>query len=217
MLCHFRICWPRVRGIRERELGFGALVGHLLSSCSPSSVFGRVAFKHLRQEFIWQVFGFEDPAVCEHQKSWQPHHVNCRHPFLSFLPALCVCVCLVVFVSVSFTVFWSALFFLVPPSETFEIRFPGAWCVRGCWGVRVFTRICSLSLSLSLLVCRCFFALIIMEFVSSLYLTHCLATELWDVWILVCKMILWWWSYLVCSGVQVEGGSQETVRVGGGA
>jgi len=93
MLCHFRICWPRVRGIRVRELGFGALVGHLLSSCSPSSVFRCVAYKHLRQEFIWQIFGFEDPAVCEHQKSWQPHHVNCRHPFLSFLPALCVCVC----------------------------------------------------------------------------------------------------------------------------
>ncbi len=63
---------------------------------------------HLRQEFIWQVFGFEDPAVCEHHKSLQLHHVSCHHPFLSFLLALCVCV--VVFVSVSFTVFWSALF-----------------------------------------------------------------------------------------------------------
>jgi hypothetical protein len=78
---------------------------------------------HLRQEFIWQVFGFEDPAVCEHQKSWQPHHVSCRHPFLSFLPALCVCV--VVFVSVSFTVFWSALFFLVPPCEILKSDFQG--------------------------------------------------------------------------------------------
>ncbi len=217
MLCHFRICWPRVRGIRVRELGFGALVGHLLSSCSPSSVFRCVAYKHLRQEFIWQVFGFEDPAVCEHQKSWQPHHVNCRHPFLSFLPALCVCVCVWSSLSPSLSLCFGRRFFfsfLRPKFLKSDFQGHDVWeVVEAC----EFSHGSALSLSLSLLVCRCFFALIIMEFLSSLYLTHCLATELWDVWILVCMMILWWWSYLVCSGVQVERGSQETVRVGGGA